>query len=307
MKFTRLLVVLSMIAVSAQAGSEYKAKKKMGEGKFQGQITYLAAGNDMIYALEDNGELHAFSPDSGNRKKQYRTGLSNTQSLAVNAKGEIFVFSTSTKREEKTNKNRKYTVDTPIGVTCKVFDKNGKELRTLKIDALKSAKGAQFVGDTLVVADLGQRKLVFIDPANGEVKSEVKKGLRLCCGIFDCCVGPDNTVAVANLGAFKLQQYNMDGKKINEFGQRGKGFNDFQGCCNPVSAGYLADGRVVTVEKSPTRIKIYDAEGKNAQSIDGVEELVKGCSHIPVAIDADGNIFLAAGRKGYIVKCSPKS
>ena len=57
----------------------------------------------------------------------------------------------------------------------------------------------------------------------------------------------------------------------------------------------------------PTRIKVYNAEGKDAQLIDGVEELVKGCSHIPVAIDAAGNIFLAAGRKGYIVKCIPKS
>ncbi len=307
MKSISLFVLLSLFAVSVHAGADYKAEEKIGAGKFSDLVSYLAIGNDMLYALERNGDLHVFGRDSVNPEDTFSTGLSNTMALAVNEKGEIFVFSTATKKEEKTSGGRKYTVNTPTGVICKVFDKTGKELRTLNLDGLKSARAAQFSGDMLVVADLGQRKLVFLDPETGAVKSEVKKGLRLCCGIFDFCVGPNDTVAVANLGAFKVQQYDMNGKVVHEFGKRGKEFNDFQGCCNPVSCSYLADGRIVTVEKSPTRIKIYDADGKNAQSIDGVEELVKGCSHIPVAIDKDGNIYLAAARKGYIVKCTPKS
>jgi len=308
MKKYSLLLALSVLVASVYAVPEYEAKKKkMGEGKFEGAISYLAIGGDMVYALEAGGKVHAFSAKSGSRKSQFETGMENTQAIAVNAKGEIFVFSTTTKQEQRTHGSRKYTVDVPQGVACKVFDKKGKELRTLTFDALKSAKAAKFVGDRLVVADIGERKLVFLDPETGKQTAEVKAGLRLCCGIFDFCAGPDDTVAVANLGAFKVQQYTLDGKPGKAFGKRGKAFDEFQGCCNPVSVGYLPDGRIVTVEKSPTRIKIYDADGKNAAQIDGVEELVQGCSHIPVAIDSEGNVFLAASRKGYIVKCIPKS
>ncbi|MEA2068253.1 MAG: hypothetical protein U9P12_03535, partial [Verrucomicrobiota bacterium] len=124
-------------------------------------------------------------------------------------------------------------------------------------------------------------------------------------GIFDFCEAPGHTIAVSNLGAFKLQRYDLEGKLLQEFGQRGRGTDDFQGCCNPVSAGYLPDGRIVTVEKDPTRIKVCDADGKNAQVIEGIDNLVAGCSFIPAAVDSQGNIYLGANLKGYIVKCTP--
>lgn len=307
MKLFNLLAALAVLIGTANAAPKYSAKKKIGEGKFKSSVTYLAVGNEMVYALEQDGEVHAFSTKSGNRKENFETGLSNTQAIAVNSKGEIFVFATSTRQEEREYNNRKRTVTVSTGVTCKVYDQKGKELRELKLDCLKSAKAAKFAGDKLVVADLQQSALIFIDPESGKKTAEVKKGLRLCCGIFDFCVGPNNdTVAVANLGAFEVQQYDMDGKKVHAFGKRGKGFNEFQGCCNPVSVGYLADGSIITVEKSPTRIKIYDPKGEEAQAIKDVDELVEGCYAIPVAIDDEGNIFLAASQKGYIVKCVPK-
>lgn len=308
MKLFSLLVTFAVFAGTVSAAPEYRAKQKIGEELFKSSISYLAVSGGMVYALEQNGEVHAFSTESGNEKNHFSTGLVNTQAIAVNGAGELFVFATTTRQEEREHNNRKYTVDIPVGVTCKVFDAGGKQLRELKLDCLKSAKAARFAGDKLVVADLGQRALIFIDPGTGEKTAEVKKGLRLCCGIFDFCVGPENdTVAVANLGAFEVQQYDMDGNKVHAFGKRGKGFNEFQGCCNPVSVGYLADGSILTVEKSPTRIKIYDPEGKKAQAIDDIEDLVKGCSAIPVAVDDEGNVFLAASQKGYIVMCVPKS
>jgi hypothetical protein len=100
----------------------------------------------------------------------------------------------------------------------------------------------------------GEYYLVFLDLETGKETARVKMGRRLCCGIFDFCEAPDNTVAVSNLGAFKIQRYNLDGKLISEFGKRGRGFDDFHGCCNPVSASYLPGGNIVTVEKDPTRI-----------------------------------------------------
>ena len=194
-------------------------------------------------------------------------------------------------------------VQVPIGVECSIFNATGEKLKSMKFDKLKSAQAARIVDNKLVIADLSARTLVFMDLETGKEMTRIKNGLRLCCGIFDFCEAPDNTIAVSNLGAFKLQRYDLNGKLVSEFGKRGRELDDFQRCCNPVSASYLPGGEILTVEKSPTRIKIYDANGTNEKQIEGVEELVKGCSFVPTAVDSKGNIYLAANSKGYIVKC----
>ena len=102
------------------------------------------------------------------------------------------------------------------------------------------------------------------------------------------------------MGAFRVQGFDFSGKKTISFGSRGKGINEFHGCCNPVNLKYLSNGAIVTVEKDPTRIKVYSKEG--AKQIEGVEELVKGCRYIPVAVDSHDNLYMASEEKG-IVKC----
>jgi hypothetical protein len=165
---------------------------------------------------------------------------------------------------------------------------------------------------------MSARKIFVCDPQTGLVTANICDKLRLCCGIFQFSAGTDNnSIIVANLGAFQVQTYDLTGKLISQFGSRGNGINEFHGCCNPVSAASLPDGSYVTAEKDPTRIKIYDKTGKKAAVIAGVEELVKGCSDIPIAVDSKGNIYLAANREGVpavgpaanrqtIVKCVKK-
>jgi hypothetical protein len=286
------------------AGAGYHADTKIGEGRL-GMISQVAIdGRDRLCALDLNGKITVFDPD-GSVAASINTGMANTEAFASDGEGRFHVFSTLTEEKKMKVGARLRTVQVPIGVECSVFNAEGEKLKTTAMSNLKSAKAAKVVGDRLIIADLSARALVIMDLESGEETGRVDKGLRICCGIFDFCEAPEGTVAVSNLGAFKLQRYNLDGKLVSEFGQRGRELNDFQGCCNPVSAGYLPDGRTVTVEKSPTRIKIYDAEGANARHIEGVEELVQGCSFIPVAVDSKGQIFLAAPNKGYIVKCTP--
>ena len=105
---------------------------------------------------------------------------------------------------------------------------------------------------------------------------------------------------VANLAAFKVQTYNLKGKKLITFGKRGKHLNDFHGCCNPVTVASLSNNAIVTAEKDPTRIKVYSKDG--AHLIEGIEELVKGCSYIPMVVDGKDNIYLASSKSG-IIKC----
>jgi len=280
----------------------YRVDSQIGKGQL-GSISQIAiTPADTLCVLEKNGKVTFFNAD-GSKADSIDTGMENTGAIAVDPNGNIRVFSTLTEEKKVKVGARMRKVQIPIGVRCCVFDTAGAKLKTIELSNLKSAKAAQLIDGTLVVADLTARALVFMNAETGEETGRVTKGLRLCCGIFDFCEGPNNTVAVSNLGAFKVQQFDMSGKLLLEFGKRGRELDDFQGCCNPVSAAYLPDGRIVTVEKDPTRIKIYDTDGKNAQQIEGVEELVKGCDFIPVAVDSKGTIYLAANTKGYIVKC----
>jgi hypothetical protein len=302
MKKTQLVLLYALLTCVTAASAKYRVAGNVGEGLL-GTISQLAIGkDDAICALENNGKVTVFNAD-GTVVNTIHTGMQNTEAIAVSDNGDIHVLSTLTETRKVKSGARMRKVQVPVGVECGVFNAAGKRIKTIKLNTLKSAKAARIVGDTLVVSDLSSRALIFHDLESGKETGRVKKGLRLCCGIFDFCEAPDNTVAVSNLGAFKVQRFSLDGKLESEFGRRGRGLDDFQGCCNPVSAAYLTGGEILTVEKDPTRIKIYDANGKNARQIDGVEELVKGCSFIPVAVDSTGIIYLAANTKGYIVKC----
>lgn len=297
--------LLAALLCGAAFAADYTVDGQIGKGRL-GVISQLAIGaDDTVYALENGGKIMAFKPD-GSVAATLETGMKNTDAIAMAPDGSIHVLATLTKEKKVKIGARMRKVQIPIGVEGGVFDTAGKKLKSYKLDKLKSAKAARIVDDKLIVADLTERALVFHDLETGKETARIKKGLRLCCGIFDFCEAPDNTIAVSNLGAFKLQRFDLDGKLVQEFGQRGRGIDDFQGCCNPVSAGYLPDGRIVTVEKDPTRVKVCDADGKNARQIEGIDDLVAGCSFIPAAVDSQGNVYLGANLKGYIVKCVPR-
>ncbi len=300
----RCFLILLTAAIGLSCRAAYKIDSKIGKDKL-GEISQLAIDRDnAVCALELNGKITCFQAD-GSVKSVIETGLENTTAFTVSPNGNFLVFSTQTEMKKIKSGARMRTVAVSVGVEMAEFDPAGKKITARKLPQLTSAKAAKLVNGKLVVADLSANSLVFLDPETGEETARVKKELRLCCGIFDFCTAPDNTVAVSNLGAFKVQRFDTDGNLVSEFGKRGRDLNDFQGCCNPVSAAYLPDNRILTVEKDPTRIKIYDADGKNAVQIKGVEELVQGCSFIPSAVDQNGNIYLAANTKGYIVKCAP--
>ena len=305
MKRISVLLGILLLASVGVAQGAYRVSSKIGTGKLKHMSQIAVGKDDVVGALEEGGRLLFFSPE-GELKKTLDTGMKNTGALAVDDAGNWCVFSTLTKKRKVKVGARIRTVQSPVGVRCKVFSPEGKELEEREFKNLKSARAARRVGDKLAVADLTSKSIVIMDWKSGKETGRIKKGLRLCCGIFDFSVAPDETLIVANLGAFKVQRFDLNGKLLLEFGKRGRDLTDFQGCCNPVSVAYLPDGRIVSAEKDPSRIKILDAKGKNPVQIEGVEELVRSCTFIPLAVDSKGNIYLGANAKGYIVKCAPE-
>ncbi|MBN2686523.1 MAG: hypothetical protein JXR40_14675 [Pontiellaceae bacterium] len=290
-----------LLGVSAFA-QEYTIDPEFGKGTF---IQLAVGTNDWLYALSDSGDVVVFKED-GTKESTIKTGLKNAMAVAIARDNSICVFSNITETKKVKSGARMVDVEVSIGVEYTAYDGDGKKQKTTQLDKLKSVQAAHFVGGKIVIADLTDKAIVVLDPETGKELERIKKGLRLCCGIFDFCEGPDNTIAVSNLGAFKLQQFSLDGKKVMEFGKRGRELDDFHGCCNPVSAAYLPSGEILTVEKEPTRLKIYSATGTNARVIEGIDNLVEDCSFIPSAVDSRGVIYLASATKNCIVRCTPK-
>lgn len=184
-------------------------------------------------------------------------------------------------------------------IECTVFNPKGQKQNNFKLAGLKSATGARVLDNKLMVSDCNNKLIGIFDSTTGKETSKITD-MRPCCGILDFTVSSKKEILVANLGAFRVQSFDLSGKSIVAFGARGTDVNEFQGCCNPMSVAYLSNGAIVTAEKEPTRIKIYSKEG--AKQIQGVEELVKGCAYIPMIVDSKDNLYLASPDKG-IVKC----
>jgi len=277
----------------------YKVDEKF-QGKDLKDVIYLGLmSNNDVCALKKDGAVEIVTP-SGKLASSFKPVLNGqASSLAIDTNDDIYVMCGIMEKVVKKVRGRSIERMMPKGVECTVFNAKGEKKTQFKCEGLLTATGARIVENNLVIADYRGAKLVMFDKTNGKV-GPTMDGMRPCCGILDFSVNEKKEILVANLGAFRVQGFDFTGKSILAFGQRGKELNDFHGCCNPVSVANLSSGAIVTVEKDPTRIKIYSQKG--ASQIAGIEELVKGCSYIPMIVDSKDNLYLASGEKG-MVKC----
>lgn len=277
----------------------YQVDKKF-KGEALTDIIYLGTfKNNNICALKKDGSIQVIDPNGKVLKTMKPTFNGKPSSLAIDTDNNIYLLCAIQEEVEKKVRGRKIKRMMPKSVECVVLDENGKEKAKYVLKDVITATGARIIDNKLVIADYRGAKLAMFNKTNGEA-GPVMKDMRPCCGILDFSVNAKNEILVANLGAFRVQGFNFSGESILTFGQRGKTLNDFHGCCNPVSVASLNSGAIVTVEKDPTRIKVYSNAG--AKQIAGIEELVKGCSYIPMISDTNDNLYLASAEKG-IVKC----
>ena len=78
----------------------------------------------------------------------------------------------------------------------------------------------------------------------------------------------DGLLYIANPGKHRVEVFTQDGVHRPElsWGEPSGNLNGFAACCNPIDVVALDDGRIVTVEKAVSRIKIFGSNGK----LDGV-------------------------------------
>jgi hypothetical protein len=282
--------------------SDFAVDKSFAGKDFKDMVYLASFQNDNICALRKDGVISMIDPKGG-KISEFKSKLKATPTaIAIDqSNGNIYVLGTIIETKEKKIRGKMYKIDEPLGVECLVYDNKGTELRSLKLDDLKTATGAKVINKKLLVADFKSRKVEICNLETGKMETSIND-LRTCCRILDFGVNSRNEILVANLGAFRVQAFDYSGKIKYAFGKRGQAINDFHGCCNPVNVTSLSSGAIVTVEKDPTRIKIYSKSG--ARQIAGIQELVKGCRYIPMTSDSKNNIYLASVNSG-IVKCGP--
>jgi outer membrane protein assembly factor BamB len=281
------------------ANVSYKIEKSFAGKTYTGVVYLAKLKNDNVCALKKNGTILIINA-KGKLLAQFNANVKGYASaIATDASDNIYVLDVQEKMEKKKVRGRMMQFPTPVGVICTVYSSQGKELRKFNCSENITAAGAKIVDGKLIVSDCKKGRIAFYNATNGALLAKLKD-MRPCCGMLDFALNGQNQLIVANLGAFRVQCVDMKGKKLMTFGNRGKSIDEFHGCCNPVSVASLNNGAIVTVEKDPTRVKIFSKDG--AKQIQGIDELVKGCSYIPMTVDSKDNLYLASSEKG-IMKC----
>lgn len=285
--------------VSKASNVSYKVDNQF-EGKELKDVIYLGSfQNNNICALTKDGRVQTITP-SGAKITEFKAELKGeVKSLAVDQNDNIYVMDVLMGKIKKKVRGRTKEFNTPVGVECVVYNSKGEKQTRFKCADLITASGAKVLEGKLIVSDCNSQMLALYDAKTGKQVSKIND-MRPCCGILDFAVNANKQLVVANLGAFRVQSFDLTGKSLMSFGKRGRELTAFHGCCNPVSVTSLKNGAIVTVEKDPTQIKIFSKEG--AKLIQGIEELVKGCAYIPMIVDGKDNLYLASQEKG-IVKC----
>ena len=279
----------------------YKMDKGFKGSHLKG-IKYLGMfSNNNVCAYTIEGKVQIIKPDGKMINSFDTKEEGHPSSVAVDENDNIYVFNQLMDSLVTKNRGRRVVKYTPKAVCSGVYDINGKKIRSLIFKESKGAMGARVIDGKILISSSSQGIIFIYDQKTTNLLSKME-GMRTCCSMIDFTVNSKKEVLVANLGAFRVNCYGLDGSSKLTFGSRGPGDNEFQGCCNPVSVASLSNGAIVTVEKDPTRVKVFSKEG--AKYVEGVQEMVKGCAHIPMSVDGNDVLYLSSMEKG-LFKCIP--
>lgn len=160
--------------------------------------------------------------------------------------------------------------------------------------------------DEVFLADAASRCVLRVD-YDGNVLNRIGEmdeardipGLEVPSPYLDLALDADGQLWVANPGKLGLERYRSNGDIVTSWYRPSvTKLEGFSGCCNPTQLAFNNEGRLVTGEKGPVRVKIYEVTSGM------FEELVVGSSafHVPqavgdIAVDAADRILVLDPRK----------
>ena len=129
-------------------------------------------------------------------------------------------------------------------------------------DEASNIRSLALTPTSLFTADTGQRCIH---------RFNVDGNLDLTFGDFIVYASPmmmtysfkDDLLYIANPGMHRVEVFTQDGESQPErsWGTPSIDYEGFAGCCNPIGLAVLDDGRILTVEKGISRVKIFRTGG----------------------------------------------
>jgi len=262
--------------------------------------------------------------------KPIGTGFTASKSIAVDAKGSIYVagdeavrvFARSGAQLDEINLGQTpgcltVAADGAIFVGLRdhveVYDAQGRRLsswRSLGSNAILTSIAVS--QNDVFVADAGNRGVIRYDRGGNIVTRIGKKdsernvpGFVVPSAYFDLAVSGDGLLRVVNPGNLRIDAYTFEGDFEFSWGHRSVEVDGFCGCCNPVNIAVLPGGDFVTCEKGLVRVKIYDSDGEFQGVVASPTQLVRDgdvrvcdlpeegqAGGFDVAVDSTGRVYV---------------
>ncbi len=162
------------------------------------------------------------------------------------------------------------------------------------------------VGERVFLADSGSRVIWEYNTA-GELQRKISRNATFAApaGFFSLSADSNGRIFAANPLRHRVEMYNSGGEFAGAWGSRSRTLEGFQGCCNPVSVSIAPSGHVLTAERGPGRVKLFDSKGKLQALVAGPEHFTENntaaakdqsmnCTTggFDVAVDALGNVHV---------------
>ncbi|MEW5984091.1 MAG: PhnD/SsuA/transferrin family substrate-binding protein [Acidobacteriota bacterium] len=244
---------------------------------FRRSLAGLAVGpDDAVFALGD-GEVRVFDPDGAFVRSW--PAAEGAQCLAIGPGGRVYVAGTG-----------RVEIFAPGGVREGGFLAGGGQ-EPASLTSIKVLGGDVLIADASARIirryDAGGRQVGFIGDRTRT------RAFILPNGFIDIAVDEGGIVRATDSGRHQVTSWSLDGTPHGKFGRFGmRNAEDFTGCCNPVNIAITPDGKVVTAEKAPARVKVFEPDG-TLLAVIGPEHFDQSCTHIHLAVDSKGRLFAA--------------
>jgi hypothetical protein len=275
---------------------------------FIGYIIYDASTGS------DKSDVSGIVPDtvydeSWSVDRTYHVSDGELSSVAVSADGMIYLGGDSFVKAVNNDLNDLWKLETGRKITAisvsndTVFASTTETILLISTSGKLITEWGPYEDNSIITSvNSGNRFLVFADAGNKRVYILKKNGeLHSILGLadeefvvpspyFDVALS-DDLLFVANTGHRRLETWNIDGKKLSQFGEPGTAPGAFCGCCNPAHFAVIPQG-FVTAEKGINRIKIIDHNGSFIEFVSSQNEFIPS---IPLDVaSADGKTIYAA-------------